>query len=233
VTSSLGTKVTQSDRLREKIEVLLPVLRAAGRRLIEHPRITVLYPEYLITMHGIIRASVPLMEAARARAERYGDDDPVSTQLADYLAQHIPEEQDHDEWLLSDLEQLGVQRSSVLARPPSPTVAALVGAQYYWIFHYHPVSLLGYIALLEGYPPVMEDVEELIARTGSAPAAFRTLAAHAELDPGHRDDLNATLDALPLTDDQAAVLALNALYTVHMTTRALEEVVDRAGVAVA
>ena len=27
--------------------------------------------------------------------------------------------------------------------------AALVGAQYYWIFHAHPVSLLGYLAVLE------------------------------------------------------------------------------------
>ena len=33
------------------------------------------------------------------------------------------------------------------------TAAALVGAQYYWIRHVHPVALLGYVMLLEGYPP--------------------------------------------------------------------------------
>lgn len=210
--------------------MLLPVLRATGRRLIEHPRIAALYPEYLITMHGVIRASVPLMETALARAEREGDD-PVCAQLAEYLEEHIPEEHDHDEWLLQDLEVLGVERSSVLTRAPSSTAAALVGAQYYWIHHYHPVALLGYISLLEGYPPVQEDVEELIERTGYPREAFRTLAGHAELDLGHRDELNAAIDALPLTEQQAALLARNALYTVHMTTRVFTEVIDRADTA--
>ena len=52
-------------------------------------------------------------------------------------------------------------------RPPSPTVAALVGAQYYWIEHVHPVGLLGYVLLLEGWPPTPETVEELRRRTGT------------------------------------------------------------------
>ena len=198
---------------------------AAGRRLFDHPRLAELYPEYLVTMHGIIRASVPLMETASARAAELGDD-PVAAGLVEYLTEHIPEEADHDEWLLEDLELVGVSSASVLDRPPSPTVAALVGAHYYWIRHYHPVALLGYIAVLEGYPPDPVEIQGLIERTGLPQEAFRTLAAHAELDQHHRDELLAAIDALPLSEAQEHVVGVSAVYTVHMTACALEEVCD-------
>lgn len=207
--------------LRRKIEVLLPRFVDAGERLIEHPRVVDLYPEYLFLSHGVIRASVPLMETAleRARAQT----DAVSDALAPYLEEHIEEERDHDDWLLGDLEVLGFDRDGVLRRPPSPTVAALVGAQYYWIFHYHPVVLLGYVSLLEGYPPSMELIERLIRATGYPREAFRTMIGHAELDPHHRDELNDLLDSLSLTEEQSTALGLNALYTVDAFTRAIDE----------
>ena len=57
-----------------------------------------------------------------------------------------------------------------VARMPSPTVAALVGSQYYWIFHYHPVALLGFVALfVEGHPPTPQLIEVLNERTGFPP----------------------------------------------------------------
>ena len=92
-------EASASARLRDKIELLLPVQLTAGRRLFDHPRLAKLYPEYLVTMHGIIRASVPLMETASARAAELGDD-PVAAGLVEYLTEHIPEEADHDEWLV-------------------------------------------------------------------------------------------------------------------------------------
>jgi pyrroloquinoline quinone (PQQ) biosynthesis protein C len=166
------------------------------------------------------------METAKARAEELAPDDPVAAAIAPYFEEHIPEELDHDEWLLEDLEVLGRERAAVLARPPSPTVAALVGAQYYWILHYHPVGLLGYIALFEGYPPSPEMIDRLVDRTGYSRDAFRTMIGHAELDPGHREELDRLLDTLPLTDEQATVMTLSAIYSVDAFARALEEVVD-------
>ena len=217
---------TESTRLRGKIELVLPELVGASERLMRDPRIAALYPEYLFTVHCIIRASVPLMETAQRRSRELAPKDPVSAALDPYFEEHIPEERDHDEWLLGDLEVLGKGRSSVLARPPSPTVAVAVGAQYYWILHYHPVGLLGYIALLEGYPPSPELLGELAERTGYDEAAFRTLAAHAELDPGHRDELDAVIDALPVTEEQSTVMGLSAISSVQMLARAVDEVRD-------
>jgi len=226
VSSRSVVTTAESRRLRRKIELVLPDLIGASRRLILDPRIAELYPEYLFTVHCVIRASVPLMETARKRADELAAEDAVSAALAPYFEEHIPEERDHDEWLLDDLEVLGKDRSSILARPPSPTVAGAVGAQYYWILHYHPVALLGYIAVLEGYPPTIELMNDLVDRTGYSRAAFRTLIAHAELDPGHRQELDTLLDGLPLTHEQSTVMGLSAIASVQILALAIDELRD-------
>lgn len=213
-----------STLLRRKVGLVIGAFVDAGDRLVAHPRVRELYPEYLFTSHCVIRASVPLMETARAVAAAHGD--PVSAALAPYLAHHIPEEMDHDEWLLDDLELIGRARADVLRRPPSPAVASLVGAQYYWIHHFHPVALLGYIELLEGFPPSPALIDRLQAGTGYERAAFRTMIAHAELDPGHSAELDELIDSLPLTREQSAVIGLSALHTVDAYTRAIEELLD-------
>jgi Iron-containing redox enzyme len=217
---------SQSELLRAKIALVWPELAAAGRKLLTHPRVVDLYPEYLITCHGIVRASVPLMAAALERSEALAGSDRVAAGLVEYFREHIPEERDHDEWVLEDLEVLGIERSAVLTPPPSVTVAALVGAQYYWIFHYHPVALVGYIMLLEGYPPLRNEIEGLIERTGHSARAFRTLLHHADLDPDHGAELDRTLDHLPLSTEHAAVVGLSAMQSVHLVARAVEEIVD-------
>ncbi|MDP8904642.1 MAG: iron-containing redox enzyme family protein [Chloroflexota bacterium] len=219
--------IPESRRLRGKIELVLPMLLAAGRRLFGHPRIGELYAEYLFTSHCIIRASVPLMQRARERAAVLRDD-PVASIVADYFATHIEEERGHDEWLLEDMASLGVTREEVLTRPPSAAAAALVGAQYYWIEHYHPVALLGYVALLEGYPPVAAEIEELRRRTGYGADAFRTLSLHGELDPRHGEELDHVLDTLPLTDGQRTVLGLSAIASVHGMTAVVDEIIEKA-----
>lgn len=218
-----------SASLRRTLELVLPVLRDVGARLVEHPRIRELYPEYLVASHGIIRASVPLMHTALERARAEPPDDLAAAGLAAYLERHADEELGHDEWLLEDLEALGVAREDVLARPPSGPVAALVGAQYYWILHYHPVAIMGYVGLLEGYPPTMGDVERLLAATGYEPHAFRTLIRHAELDPLHRDEFDEALDGLTLTEEQSSMIGLSALFSVDAFTRVLDDLLVDAG----
>jgi hypothetical protein len=217
-----------AERFRGTVGLVLEELLQAGERLMSHSRIRELYPEYLFTIHCLIRASVPLMETAAGRARSLAAGDPVAAELADYLDEHIDEERAHDEWLLSDLESLGASRTAILARPPSPTVASAVGAQYYWVLHYHPVALLGWIGVLEGYPPTPAMIDRLMARTEYGPDAFRTLTAHAELDPHHGEELFEVLDRLPLTPQQSAVIGLSAISSVHLLAQALDEVCGRA-----
>jgi len=199
--------------LRRKIGLVSPVLGAAGHRLLSHPRVDAIYCEYLFASHCVVRASVPLMKAALQRAESM--DDPLAGRLTGYLQSHISEELHHDQWLLEDLECLGVDRAGVLARPPPAAVAALVGAQYYWTLHY-----------LEGHPPSAEHIDLLMERTGFPPPAFRTLMEHAVLDPGHGDEIFVMLDELSLSEDLSGVVGLSAMHTVVALAEVIEAVVD-------
>jgi hypothetical protein len=226
VTDVTRAVITESRRLRDKLELLLPLMGETGRRLADHQRLREIYPEWLVLWHGMIRASVPLLETALATA-RTLPDDPVAVRLSGYFAHHIPEERGHDEWLLADLEVLGVSRDEVLGRVPSPTIAALVGSQYYWVQHIHPVGLIGYIALLEGYPSTRQDVDQLQSATGFGPAAFRTLLLHADLDVNHGDELDDLVDSLPLCDQQRTLVGLSAMASVQLMARAQHELLER------
>ena len=221
--AAVPDRLPESRRLRTMLSLVLPAVFSASERLVRSERVRELYPRYLVLSHGIIRASVPLMAAARDRARALRDD-PVAALVADYCEQHIEEELGHDEWLLEDLELLGVDPDGVRDGPPSAGVAALVGAQYYWIHHVHPVGLLGYVLLLEGWPPTTRTVDELRRRTGFPPGAFRTLLAHADLDPHHGAELDAVLDALPLRPEQRELLGLSALTSADGLAAAFEEV---------
>jgi hypothetical protein len=163
---------------------------------------------------------VPLTRVALERARKLGESD-----LAAYLELHVDEELGHDETLLGDLELLGLPRATVLDRMPSPAVAALVGSQYYWIHHHHPVAFLGFVALMEGYPPTPELIETLLARTGYPREAFTTYVEHAELDPGHRDHLDRTLDALPLDAAHEEAIGISAIATAALAATSLRELI--------
>ncbi|MFE2294794.1 iron-containing redox enzyme family protein [Streptomyces sp. NPDC059452] len=207
-----------SARLRTKLLLLEPELRGVTAHMWRSERLLPRYRTYLCTMHAVIRASVPLMELAlRCTAARRGD--PLSEPLAAYLTEHIEEEAGHDAWLLEDLRAAGAVPEDALSTLPPPDVAALVGPQYYWIEHHHPVTLLGYIAVLEGYAPAPGLTDRIAGLTGLPAAALRTVREHAALDTGHVDELYALLDRLPLTREQEAAVAVSALHSLDALTR--------------
>ncbi|MFJ9445787.1 iron-containing redox enzyme family protein [Kitasatospora sp. NPDC101235] len=169
------------------------------------------------------------MQHALRAASQLSDGDPVARGVAEYLERHIREEQGHDEWVREDLAAIGFDPDEPLRRLPSDTVATLVGAQYYWVSHYHPVCLLGHIAVLEGYPPPRGLAAYLSERTGYPLSGFRTLERHSALDVRHRDELMKTLDDLPITSRLHAALGLSALHTVKSGIHVIEEVLAATG----
>src|SRR5262247_3491198 len=144
---------SSSSVLRRKIALALPPLVAAERRLDQHPEPAAAWLAFLGVLYGAVRASVPLLETALDRARDLSPADPLAAGLVDYLRRHAEAERGHDEWLLQDLQSAGVDSAELLRRPSSGAVAALIGAQYYWTLHYHPVCILGYLMVLEGNPP--------------------------------------------------------------------------------
>jgi len=211
-----------SARLRLTIRLAEPRLDYLSRRFWTEPRLRELFPEYLLTLYASMRATVPLLEAAAERARAMAETDCVAAALAPYLIQHAREELHHDDWLLEDMELLGIDPAVARSRPAPADVAAMIGTQYYWLQYSHPLSLLGCFAVLEGSPPEVEVLDEVAARTGLPKAALRTLYKHAQLDPHHRDDLDTVLDLLPLAPEHSAMLGISALTVVDQLGGILE-----------
>ena len=166
------------------------------------------------------------MKAAAECASALAATDPVARALGEYLAEHAEEEKGHDEWALDDLEVLGITREEVSRRIPSPTVAALVGSQYYWMHHFHPVAYLSYIAVLEA-PPSIDFLEDTVKRTGLPRSAFTTQFYHAKLDIHHVKEFDRMVDSLPLNEWHHSVLGVNAFHTAELLSRGFEDLVER------
>ncbi|MGI8772177.1 MAG: hypothetical protein ACR2JE_12155, partial [Acidobacteriaceae bacterium] len=136
--------LTQSQRLRQTIALTRGPMTALIRDVWMHPRLGELYPEFLFAIFGVTSTSASLMRSAAARAAELAPEDPLARMLETYYMEHAEEETGHEQWLLDDLESLGIARARVLNRLPYPSVAALVGTQYYWTLHVHPLAFLGY-----------------------------------------------------------------------------------------
>lgn len=208
--------------MQSKLELAYPAFRVHAERLWTSSFVRRLYPIYLSTMHMVVRAAVPLMRAAVEEACARGPDDKVAAGLVEYLTRHMREEEGHDIWLLQDLEATGNDPREPLSRIPSPSVAALVGAQYYWLRHSHPVSILGHIAALESYHPPAGFARQLSAQTGYPAAAFRAIARHEVLDTVHARELFEVVDALPLKRAHETLIGVSALHTLGAGIDVLE-----------
>jgi hypothetical protein len=218
--------VTASERFHLKRKLFSGPLWEINDRLWAHPDIRLLYPELLFRIWSMARASVPLMERALEKLRPRVEADPIAEGLVAYLEKLCPEEVGHDEWILEDLEVLGHPREQIEARLTPPTVAAVVGAQYYYIEHCHPVALVGYIAVQEADPAPTETIERLIELTGLPRTAFRNYLRHAILEPRHHDYLDETLDSVPFSERDWALMGTNLARTIHLLGRSVEEMLE-------
>lgn len=198
-----------------KITLAQGVLNTAAQRFWSHPAMPRMFPSFLCELYSLVSCSVPLMRAAFERASELSAADPLAAITAAYLEQHIVEESHHDEWLLNDLAEAGMDRSALLHRAPSANVARLVGAQYCWIRHAHPAALFGYLAVIEGNPPLPQHLHEIQQLTGYPPEAFRCLHLHAADDIEHLNELRSTIARLPLQSAEAALICTSAFATMQ------------------
>ena len=206
---------TPSRRLDAKLQLAYPELLAHARQLWSSPFIRELYPAYLGTMHMIVRSAVPLMTSALVQANARSASDGVAAGLAPYLTRHIREEAGHDIWLLEDLAATGADVDTYVNRFPPPQVAEMVGAQYYWLRHHHPVALLGHLAAIENHHPPIGFADRLRSLSGYPSDAFRAIARHELLDIGHKHELREVIDSLPLQPEHEKMIGTSALHTMR------------------
>jgi hypothetical protein len=217
---------TNSAALWGKIHLGEGRLFAATNVFWNHPELALLFPDFLVQAHFLMRCGFRLMSLARERALDLPDD-PVAVALATYLQVHLEEELGHDRWMLDDLGTLGWSEREVLEAEPTGALVELVEAQRRSIVQVHPVSIMGYLILIEGYPPLVEQLEDIRLRTGAPTTAFRCLKAHAEDDPTHLAELNQTLDEMELGLDQKAAVAMSAFAAIEGVAAMFEELLQR------
>jgi hypothetical protein len=213
VTTAVGTV---SGRFRAKVEPLLREVSARSYLLSQHTRAEDAYRTLVRTTYPQIRASVPLMLAAQRVASEQAANDPVAAGLIEWLREHTEEERDHDEWLLDDWVALGGDRDELHAAPGSPSVAAMVGSVYYWIFHAHPIAMLGYCAVLEGNPPTSQLIDRFVTGSGLPEHAFSTMRHHSDIDDDHSAEIYELMDELSLTPRHEAIMGMTALQTADL-----------------
>ena len=207
-------------RLRALLELAVPGLWRRAELIWHGEPADAAYRRWLQVSHAMMRATIPLLTDARDECARRRD--PVSAKLRGYFADQIEQEHGHEEILRDDYVGAG-GRAAELTEPVAPgAVARLVGAQYYWIRHEHPLALAAHIAVLEWFPPGPALGSGLAARTGLPAAAFSTLELHAAADTEHGAALLRLLDGLPLPARLGELLSVSALTTVE----GLDDVID-------
>jgi hypothetical protein len=144
--------------------------------------------------------------------------------LIDYLTLHREEERGHDQWLLEDYRVTGGDAELLSQKIPSAAVAEMVGAQYYWLYHYHPVSLLGHMMALEGNHPPSGFAKRLCHLSGYPIEAFRAIKRHETLDIHHNRELCELIDKLPLTATQEKMMSLSGMHTMCASVKLMSTI---------
>lgn len=138
--------------------------------------------------HSIV-ASENLLSCAIRQLELY-EPSTYRDEVLLYFVEHLDEEKGHADWLAEDLTTHGISITEL-----ENDAMTMVGGQYYMLYHKHPYCLLGYIAVLEGTPTPISEIEKLEQIYGKK--LFRTARFHSIKDQEHKIELFKIIDKTP------------------------------------
>ena len=178
------------------------------------------YRKLLLELYHVVWHFNPVCAAA---ASRIPDSE---RQIRYFLYEHMEEEKGHEEWVMNDLEAVGVPRASALDHPPTPFTRALVGDNYWAADRRHPCSVLGMLYTLEVIAsvyggPFASAIKESLLLEGERGVSF--INSHATMDAKHMAELRVILNTLESADAQEAVIDSVEL-NFHHFTRIIETV---------
>ncbi len=189
--------VARTDESRRAFETHPVVMDAVARGLdVER------YRRLLLELYHVVWHFNPVCAAAASRLDdRFRD-------VRYFLYEHMHEEQGHEQWVLNDLDAVGVPAAQALAHAPTPWTLALVGYNHWAADRRHPCSALGMLYALEVIAsvyggPFASAIRESLLLDGDRGVSF--IGSHATMDAQHMAELRGVLN---LVDDAAAQEAI-------------------------
>jgi pyrroloquinoline quinone (PQQ) biosynthesis protein C len=138
----------------------------------------------------------------------------------------MKEEAGHEEWVLNDLDAMGVDRPYAISSPPTFLVSALIGYNYWTADRRHPCAVLGMVYALEviasvyGGPITSAIRDSLLLETDRG---ISFISSHATLDAEHMAELRIVMNRIEDDDAKNSIVEATA-FNFHQFTRILEAI---------
>ena len=205
--------VMRTDEARRDFETNPVVLDAVAHGMdIER------YRRLLLELYHVVWHFNPVCAAA---ASRVSDD---HRQVRYFLYEHMHEESGHEEWVMNDLEAVGVSHAVTRAHAASINTLALNGYNHWAADRRHPCTVLGMMYALEVIASVYGGtfsaaIRESLLLEGDRGVSF--ISSHATMDAEHMVTLRKILNTI--TDDAAREAVVEStLVNFHHFTRVFE-----------
>ncbi len=201
--------VTQTDESRRAFEAHPVILNAVTSGMsLER------YRKLLKELYHLVWHFNPICAAA---ASRMSDE---FLEIRRFLYRHMHEESGHEQWVLNDLEAVGVANEVATTEAPSVHVLALNGYNYWSADRRHPCSVLGMMYVLEVIAsvyggPFCAAVKEALLLKDDHGTSF--IGSHATMDALHMSELKDVLNLLDSEGARASVIESIAVNFHHVT----------------
>jgi pyrroloquinoline quinone (PQQ) biosynthesis protein C len=178
------------------------------------------YRRFLLELYHVVWHFNPLCAAAASRMP------DTHRQVRYHLYEHMHEESGHEEWVVNDLEAVGVAAEVVRAHKPAVHTQGLIGFNYWAAERLHPCSVLGMMYTLEVIAsvyggPFANAIRESLLLEGDRGVSF--VSSHATMDAEHMAAMRTVLNTLH--DDAAREAVIEStLFNFHHFTRIVESV---------
>jgi pyrroloquinoline quinone (PQQ) biosynthesis protein C len=215
MTSFFADLVVRTDEARRAFETHPAVLDAVANGMSLQR-----YRALLLELYSIVWYFNPISAAAASRVP------DTHQQVRYHLYEHMHEEMGHEQWVMNDLEAIGVSPDVVRAHQSLPDTLALNGYNHWAADRRHPCSVLGMMYVLEVIASVYggsfsDAIRESLLLEGERGVSF--ISSHATMDAEHMAQLRIVLNTI--TDDAARdAIVESTIVNFHHFTRIVESI---------
>lgn len=172
------------------------------------------YRRLLVELYHVVWHFNPISAAAASRLpDKYQN-------IRHFLYEHMHEETGHEEWVLNDLEAIGVSRDKARREAPSTFTKTLCGYNYWSADRGHPCSSLGMMYSLEVIASVYggtfaSAMTEALLLESVRGVSF--ISSHASMDTEHLRELKDVLNTIEDDEARNAIVESTAVNFHHFT----------------